>query len=137
MHDDPPGPHCSRRLFEWTMALALVGFGLHILILPSTMQSSRYAGVLLVLSTGQFAIACLLVGFTRIVALSRNGTWAVWGPRVRAFCAFGSAAIWAQLAVSLGQYHSPGVWVYVAIAGAELRSVLRARRDANAGPGHS
>lgn len=128
---DPPGPYCARRLFEWTMALALTAFGLHILLLPHTMQYSRYSGVLLILTVSHFAIICIVVGAVRTVALSQNGGWPTWGPRIRAFCALASAAVWGQLAVSLLQFQSPGSWVYVALAGAELRSVWRARRDAN------
>lgn len=131
MVDDPPGPHCSRRLFEWAMAIALMAFGLHVLLFPGTMASSRYAGVLLVLSIAQFGLVCILLGGVRVVALRRNGLWPHWGPRIRALAALGACAIWLQLAVSLAQHASPGLWIYVVLAGAELRSVWRARRDAN------
>jgi hypothetical protein len=127
---DLPGKYCSRRLFEWTMAFAMFGFGLHILLVPGTFSSSRYSAVLLLLNVSQFAAACVVVAVVRIVALARNGNWPHWGPRIRAMAAISAAVIWLQLAVALGQgTPSPGMWVYVALTGAEIVSVIRARRD--------
>lgn len=135
MIEDTPGPHCSHRLFEWTMAIAMLGFGLHSLLMPWTLTGSRYAAVLLVLNASQFSAACLIVVSCRFLALSRNGSWPTWGPRLRALAALCAAFLWLQLAVALTQpptgNPSPGMWVYYALAGAELRSVWRARRDGN------
>lgn len=133
---DVPGPYCSRRLFEWTMAIAMGAFGVHVLMVPGTLTTSRYAGVLLVMSVHQFALSCILVGAVRLLALMRNGNWPHWGPRIRAMGAIAAAVIWLQLAVALGQGTppSPGMWIYAVVFGAEIFSVIRARRDAH-GPG--
>lgn len=131
MINDPPGAFCSHRLFEWTMAIAMTLFGWHVVLFPSTMVQSRYVGVLLILPMSTFAVLCVIIGTCRIIALSRNGHWPEWGPHIRAFTALTAAVLWAQLAVSLAQYASPGMWVYAVLAGAEFRSVWRARRDAN------
>lgn len=117
------------------MAFAMAGFGLHILLAPGTFAFSRYSAVLLILSVSQFATACVVVGGVRLLALSRNGHWPHWGPRIRAAGAISAAVIWLQLAVALGQGNpSPGMWIYVSLTGAELFSVIRARRDGH-GPG--
>ena len=127
---DAPGKYCSRRLFEWTMAFAMFGFGLHILLMPGTFSSSRYSAVLLLLTVSQFAAACVVVAAVRIVALAKNGQWPHFGPCIRSIAAIFAAVIWLQLAVALGQgTPSPGMWIYVALTGAEIVSVVRARRD--------
>jgi hypothetical protein len=132
---DTPGPHCSRRQFEWTMAIAMSLFGLHHLLVPGALVNSRYSAVLLVLTATQFSFACVMVGLTRILVLVRNGQWPEWGPRIRALAALCAMAIWAQLAVALWQpasgSSSAGMWVYLTLAASELRSVIRARRDGN------
>lgn len=137
MTDDPVGHHCSHRLFEWMSALGMLAFGVHIFVTPAALSASRYNAVLLVFTTLQFALACIIVAGVRLLALLQNGKWTIWGPIIRAVTAAAAAAIWAQLAVSLAQVQptsSPGMWIYLALAGAEVRSVWRARRDAN-GPG--
>lgn len=135
LNGDPTGPHCSHRLFEWAMATAMLLFGLHVMMTPDTFANSRYSAVLLILPTTYFAAACILIGGGRVVALTKNGQWPVWGPRLRAALALAAAAIWAQLAVALSQpptgRPSPGMWIYLVLMGAELRSVWRARRDGN------
>lgn len=134
MSPDPEGPRCANRLFEWTMAFAMLGFGAHVFFVPAVMPTSRYSGVLLILTTSQFTAACLAVSLIRIVALSKNGGWPIFGAQLRSWASLFAAAIWAQLAVALAQSvtgPSPGMWVYFALTGAELRSVWRARRDAN------
>lgn len=116
------------------MAIAMTLFGLHSLLLP-VLPNTRYQAVLLLLSPLQFALACVLVGITRIVVLRKNGEWPIIGPRLRALIAILAAAIWGQLAVALMQSPagspSPGMWIYLVLMGAELRSVWRARRDGN------
>lgn len=113
------------------MAAGLIGFGMHILLWPSTMATSRYSGATLILGITGFGLVCAVIGMLRLVTLARNGQWPEWGPRVRAGCAVASGVIILQLAVSLAANKSPGLWIYIALAGAELRSVFRARRDAN------
>lgn len=114
------------------MAFAMAGFGLHILFVPAALVTSRYSAVLLVMSVSQFALACVVVGGIRILALTKNGNWPQWGPRIRAMLAISAAVIWLQLAVALGQgTPSPGMWIYIALTGGEILSVVRARRDGN------
>lgn len=130
---DPVGKHCSNRLFEWTMALAMSSFGLHCLLLPQTLVNSRYSAVLFVVSPFIFALACFVIGGLRVVVLSKNGEWARWGPNLRAIIAICAGVIWCQIAVALSQSPagapSPGMWVYFALMAAEFRSVWRAQRD--------
>jgi hypothetical protein len=133
--DDPTGRYSSRRLFEWTMAIALMGFGLHLMVFPDALASARFSRVLLLVGSTPLMMICLAVGLTRILSLLRNGTWPVWGPRLRAITAMLSGAIWCQLAVALSQSQmgqpSPGIVIYVSLLGGELVSVWRSRRDAN------
>lgn len=117
------------------MAIAMTLFGLHHLLVPGALVNSRYSAVLLLLTATQFSFACVLVGLTRILMLSRNGHWPVWGPRIRAIAALCAAAIWLQLAVALWQpasgSSSSGMWVYLTLALSEMWAILRARRDGN------
>lgn len=133
MIPDTPGPHCSRRILEWTLACGLLMFGAHVLVVPGALEDSRMSRVLLLVSQPKFGALCFLVGCVRIHALYRNGSWPVWGPRLRAITALASAAILFQFAVALAQPYrgapSPAMWFYFALFFGELRSVYRARRD--------
>lgn len=129
---DPTGQHCSNRLFEWMSGIGLFFYGLHVIVLPASMASSRYASVLLIFTPLQFGLCCAVVGAARVVSLYKNGTWFVWGPRLRVFLALAAAGLYGQIAVALLQWQSPGMWVYFAVVGAELRTIWRAKREANA-----
>lgn len=135
---DAAGPRCANRVFEWAMAFAFLGFGAHSIWLPETLSSSRYAGVLLILTSMQFAFALFILGVVRIGLLFSNGHLGQFGIYGRAMASGISAVFLLQLGFALAQtapggYPSPGMWVYFALTGAELRSVWRARREANNG----
>lgn len=118
------------------MAVAMFGFGAHVLFAPASITSSRYAAVLLIFTPLSFGLLSVAIGLARAFTLAKNGKWPVKGSIIRAILAFCAALIWAQLAVALTQSPtqapSPGMWVYYALTIAELRSVWRALRDANA-----
>lgn len=123
------------RVFEWTMASALVAVGAHLLIFPDALSSpSRLTSILMLVTAQQIAIFCLVFGIIRIAALIASERILPWCARIRGTCCIAGAAVWSQLAVALA--HSPGppspsFTIYAVLAIAELLSVLRARRDAN------
>lgn len=134
---DPIGKRCSNRVFEWMSAAGMMCYGAHILSAPSALLNSRYAAVIVLFGWPiLFGLCCFVTGSVRLMALYRNGTWPVWGPRLRIVLAVVAAFLWLQLAVALLQWSklppSPGMWIYFALTGAEIRTVWRAARDANA-----
>lgn len=86
------------------------------------------------IGVGKIAACYLSVGMVRSFCLVLNGNMPVWGPRLRAIMSIFSAVIWVQLAMALFVQlvvPSPSIAVYLALAGGELISIRRARRDGN------
>lgn len=133
----PPGKHCKNRVFEWAMAIALVGLGIHLLIWPGSVAASKFVLVLNILGVSVLTLMALFFGLLRATALYLNGNWPKWGARIRSISAFGGMSIWLQMAYSLiviqqtnDQDPSPSVWPLLVLAGAELYSSYRAAADA-------
>jgi hypothetical protein len=125
------------RLFEWVMAVAMIGFGLEIFIWPQTIQASAFVHILRVVSAPNMSLFFMFFGVMRIAALVANGNWPTYGPRFRAIGAGAAAVMWAQLCASLmllapfnNGIPSPGIPVYFALTIGELISAYRALTDA-------
>lgn len=136
IQNDPPGFRSCNRLYEWTAGAALFGYGLHVMFNPQTLSHSRYAAIILIFNPWVYGFLCFLMGSIRLVSLYKNGTWPIWGPRIRILVSLASLGLFAQIFVALGQWTyaapSPGIWVYAAFMGAELRTIWRTKQEVNA-----
>jgi hypothetical protein len=97
-----PGSKCRNRMFEWIMAVNLILIAITLTIAPNSISHSRF-WLITEYGIGPVAILfyCLVVGLLRGLTLYWNGTWPVYGPKVRALgCALG-AVVWSQLALAL------------------------------------
>lgn len=132
MIDDPLGKYCCYRLFEWVMTVALMGSGLTALIWPESIEVGNLRQMLLLVGADTIGSIYLTVGIVRSFCLVLNGNMPVWGPRVRAVMSVISALIWVQIAIALLlqlPVPSISISVYMSLAGGELISIYRARRD--------
>lgn len=131
-------PHrwCTNRLFEWTMALALVAMGLHIAIVPRALVESRLESILDLIWLPLLATACCLTGIVRITGLCIGYRWGMIGFHLRAGGALVGGGIWLQLgsALIISAHEltidvAPTVWLYTVLAASEFVSVHRAEVD--------
>lgn len=129
------------RLFEWVMASAMIGFGVEIMIWPSTIQASAFHHILNVISAPYMSFFFVFFGMLRVAALVANGNWPKHGPHFRAAGAGVAAMLWGQLGMSLlllapvnHGIPSPGIPVYAALVLGELVSAYRAITDARPPP---
>lgn len=123
------------RLFEWLMALALLGIGLLIIISTGVLHHGALRFNLFgALPWPLFVIVVWSVGFARIIGLiyCSNGSWPVWGPRLRVLTSIFGAFFWFQALVGLigtaFERGSPsiGIVVYGILAFGECVSCLMA-----------
>lgn len=124
------------RLFEWVVAFALAGLGVHLLIWPASMQVSAFRFILTLVGEHWLALLYLVAGFSRMAALIANGRWNRHGPFVRAAAAMLAGLLWFQMGLALlrlylevGSTPSPGMWVYAALTGGEIYTIYRAVLD--------
>ena len=110
-------PHNPRGL-EWLLSFALIFTGI-----ATTLPDNGGLGVGL-------AITCIVVGFSRIVALIINGHWKR-SPVLRALGAVIGAFIWAKFMVSPDHFTSADIimYHYPLFVWAELYSCSRSARD--------
>ena len=137
MMDDNVGQHSKYRLFEWVMAIAMLGFGVLLFIFPGSILVSRFANVVYLIPPSFLTVSCLFIGIGRVLVLYLNGKLGRFGAPLRGIFAFLSAGIWAQLSAALldtGPAPAPTIPVYVALVLGEVRSIWRAARDANGLP---
>lgn len=136
MAADPPGKYSANRVFEWVATAGLINTGVILLFWPSTIATGNFRLLLHLVGPNEFTALCISAGMVRAVTLILNGRLALWGPRVRAIMASVSlfillemvAALWLRL----GQ-PSLVTGFLIALAGGELRSIARARRDLHGG----
>lgn len=132
-----PAPRCINRLFEWTMGAALLAIGIHILILPSAVISSRMAPVLdLIVWPRLLSVVFVVPALLRIAGLYFFDILGLWSFRLRAVGSAVGGLIWLQLAVALSIFSvenrintSPMVCLYIALSAAEFLSTYRAQAD--------
>lgn len=122
------------RLFEWAMAIIMTWMGVHLVIWPDALTLSRFAALSTLASAPMLTTVCLIIGTVRIYTLRTAGQWKPWCARIRAGGGIAASAIWGQMALAL--FLSPGppsisIPVFATLAGCELFTVWRARREAN------
>lgn len=132
----PPGPFCSRRLFEWVMTLVLLGYGIEMFFYPDLINSSLFTAILSLVAAEHLTVLFLIVGFVRLSALIANGTWPVAGPILRFGGALMGAIIWLEMGIALVHQYSTGsvkpvsIPVFIPLAIGEMISSYRAAADA-------
>lgn len=132
--------HCRHRLFEWVMTAAMLGLAIEIAIWPGTIGASAFRYMLQVVGTQNLGTFFAVAGLLRIAALTANGRWPVYGPRIRAVAAGCGALIWFQMLIALfilapkSGIPSPGIPVYLALTFGELISAYRAATDVRSKP---
>lgn len=124
------------RLFEWVMALVMLGLGVEIAIWPETISSGSLRIILVIVSPQNMAFFFAVFGVLRIAALIANGSWPTHGPRLRAMGAGSAALMWGQMCVALilltphnQGIPSPEIPIYFALTIGELVSAYRAMTD--------
>lgn len=132
----PPGPYCSRRLFEWVTTLALLGYGIELFFYPSLIYSSMFTAILQVINGEHLAVGFLLIGFIRLSALLANGSWPIAGPALRFVGALMGAVIWLEMGIALVHQYNAGsvkpvsIPMFIPLALGEMVSCYRAASDA-------
>jgi hypothetical protein len=128
--------HFQNRLFELATSTIMVAMAVHLLVWPESLGASLFRFELNLMSA--LGIAFLLggAGILRVAALVANGSWPIYGPRLRACGAIVGASVWAQMCTSLVLYNvdranpqSPGIWVYLVLTLVELIAMCRALVD--------
>lgn len=92
------------RVFEWTMALAMLFAGLELLLFDNVLTFGAFKWLLSFMSQKWIGTFMLFVGWIRISALMLNGQLLFgrkFGWVLRAICAVLSASLWAQFALAL------------------------------------
>lgn len=121
------------RLYEWVFATPTLGLSIQTAIWPDTVQFGVFYA--LVMSTDMTVAILASVGSMRLFALMINGSSDLFGPIVRAVCAFLSALMWGQFAYALlviGMERgapSPGFLFWVSFTLAEIFVCYRALID--------
>lgn len=136
---DGPGPHCSKRLFEWVacgvmLFTALASATAHDAVAP--IERSPLT-VLMAAGWTPFWLSVVMstAGLTRFACLWFNGHWQPHGPRVRAMCALVGAWVWGQMTIALvafgfGIGRVPfSLGVYLCLTVGEIVSCRRAALD--------
>lgn len=129
---DPAGRFSSNRLFEWAAATGMLLTGITLIAWPHTLAAGNLRPLLHVLNESELTAVYFLSGAARCGTLIFNGALGSWGPMARIAMASVSLIIWLQMVAALWlQLGQPSMitGVLVALAGGELRSVVRARRD--------
>lgn len=124
------------RLFEWAMALILVGVSFHLAIWPQAVAASSLSYILDYVPEQWLGLVFCVVGLARIAALIVNGHSPDIGPKVRGIGSICGAVIWAQMAAALYIHGivgnlppSPGISVYAVLTLAELVATFKAAAD--------
>lgn len=135
--NDVLAPRCLNRLFEWAMAFAMLGIGIHIMLVPGAFASSRMSPLLdLVISLPVLVFLYLAAATIRLVGLYFSVQLKSYGFHMRAAGSALGSLNWAQMALALiitaretGNHVSPMIWLYTSLAAAEIISTYRAQVD--------
>lgn len=123
------------RLYEWTMAIAMIQFSIMILMWPMALKESAFQWLTVYLPNDVLAMAFLLNGVLRIGALLANGGSLWIGPWIRSVSGVVSALMWSQFTISLVQLSvlqgrpSPGLPFWFMFTFADLYVAYRAVLD--------
>jgi hypothetical protein len=133
---DKPGKYSANRLFEWVAAVGMLNTGVVLLFWPHTLAAGNLRPLLHVLGAGELTAIYISLGLIRIVTLVLNGRLEQWGPKARIVMSSASFVVLMQMIAALWlQLGQPSMITgfLVALAGGELRSVVRARRELHGG----
>lgn len=133
---DKPGKYSANRLFEWVAATGMLNTGIVLMIWPHTLAAGNLRPLLHVLDKAELTAIYFSLGLVRCATLLLNGGLSHWGPVARIAMASISLIVWLQMVAALWQQlGQPSMisGILVALAGGELRSVVRARRDLHGG----
>ena len=132
--------YCRNRLFEWVMALTMLGMAFEIAIWPQAVAASSYRLMLIVINPLNIGMFFMAFGLLRVAALIANGSWPEHGPRLRAMGAGAAALMWGQMGIALllgipqnNGIPSPGISLFLFLTLGELLSAYRAISDARPG----
>lgn len=129
---DSAGRHSANRLFEWVAATGMLLTGITLMIWPHTLAAGNLRPLLHVLSEAELTAIYFVVGVIRAATLLFNGALGPWGPMARVAMASACLIVWLQMVAALWlQLGQPSLitGILIALAGGELWSVVRARRD--------
>jgi hypothetical protein len=128
--------HFENRLFELATSGMMIALSIHITIWPESIRASIFRFLLQMTGPVWLVPLFAIGGILRFAALVANGTWPIYGPKLRACGAIVGASLWAQMCTSLVLYHcntgnppSPGIWVYLVLTIVELIAMCRALVD--------
>lgn len=129
------------RLFEWIMALIMIGLAALLFLWPNAVLASDFRIILTIVSAEHMAVFFGVFGLLRAAALIANGSWPIHGPRLRAIGASSGALMWMQMTIALVQFASfnegvpsPALPVYFALTIGEIVSAYRAMTDERTSP---
>lgn len=128
--------HFENRLFDLAMSIIMIGLAVHVTIWPDALRASLFRFTLDLIGTTWIVVLFGAGGLLRLAALIANGSWPLYGPKLRACGAIVGASIWAQMCTSLILFHvtasrqpSPGITVYLVLTIVELIAMCRALVD--------
>lgn len=124
------------RLFEFVMMLGMLGISAQLLLWPSTISESALRYMLVLFSEQLLTIMFLVSGLFRLAALIANGSWRVWGPRLRSYSSVLGWVQWTTVTVALVRLHietgaapSIGISIYAALSVGEMISLYWVIQD--------
>lgn len=127
--------HFESRVPEWAMGIFISIYGAG-LIDPAGGWTVKAAwlGMTSMMSQQWWAVACILIGAFRLVALAVNGTFADtvysrYSPLVRGLAALASATFWFMVVLSLSAVPSVGSRTYLLPLSLEIWCIFHAWRD--------
>jgi hypothetical protein len=126
------GRYSCNRLFEWVAAIGMLNTGIVLLIWPNTLASGNLRPLMHVLDQSELTVVYSTIGICRTATLILNGGVGPIGPIIRILMSSVSLIVWLQMIAALWlQLGQPSMitGILIALAGGELRSVVRARRD--------
>jgi hypothetical protein len=129
--------YIGRRLFEWAMALAMVGLAGLVFVWPHAIEASAFHWMVIILPGVYVGVFLMIFGVSRCAALIVNGASETHGPRIRIVGCIAAAVMWAQMDLALIIAFlekpvgppSPGIPFWFVFTIAELCSALRAAND--------
>lgn len=130
--------YVQRRTFEFSVSVMMLGISALLIVSPESLSQNSFQYMMRIgLDAVTIPVLFSVASAFRIAALSANGNWPVWGPRLRATGAIIGAIIWSQMAFGLLLFSSvnnrplsTGFPVYLMLTLGELLSLRRAGRDA-------
>ena len=103
--------HFTNRRTEWILAVYTLGFGMWLLLPPTSLNPSSFSPALRMMTEGQWGLAYSFVGFLHCLALHINGR-AAWTPFGRLFAVFLNCQVFLALTVGLIPANPFGSGVY-------------------------